>query len=267
MTGHDAVGGEGGHDRGRLHGEVAIVTGSTAGLGVAIARRFSNEGARVVVTGRSLARGERVATEIGATFIGADLTAEGGCRHLVEETVRRIGRPTVLVNNAIDPGTGPPDGAVADIDADVWRHMLDIVLIAAATLCQLAVPHMLEAGHGSIVNISSRAAARGTPGTTAYAASKAGLEALARSLTIDYARRGIRCNVVQAGYILHETRDAQITEDRLARYQAMHLTRLPTAADVAAAVLFLASDEAEVISGVTLPVDGGSSAARGRTLG
>jgi NAD(P)-dependent dehydrogenase (short-subunit alcohol dehydrogenase family) len=252
---------------GRLENKVAIVTGSTSGLGIAIARRFAHEGARVVVTGRHPERGARVATDVGGTFIRADLTEDGACQQLVDETVARVGAPTVLVNNAVDSDSGPGDGPAGEIGVDAWRHMLDIVLIAAAELCRSVLPHMLGAGHGAIVNISSRVAVRGTPGTTAYSAGKAGLEALARSLTIDYARSGIRANVVQAGYILHETRDAQISEERLARYRAMHLTRLPTAADVAAAALFLASDEAEVISGVTLPVDGGSSAVRGSTLG
>jgi NAD(P)-dependent dehydrogenase (short-subunit alcohol dehydrogenase family) len=156
---------------------------------------------------------------------------------------------------------------VGNTSIELWHRVLEIVLVSAATMCRLVLPHMLEAGHGSIINISSRAAARGTTGTAAYSASKAGLEALARSVTIDYARAGIRCNVVQPGYIIHDLRDASMSSERLERYSAMHLTRLPTADDVAAAVLFLASKETEVISGITLPVDGGSSAVRGSTLG
>jgi NAD(P)-dependent dehydrogenase (short-subunit alcohol dehydrogenase family) len=145
--------------------------------------------------------------------------------------------------------------------------VLAITVTAAAGLCRHAIPVMQRAGHGAIVNISSRAAARGTPGLAAYTAAKGALEALTRSITIDYARSGIRCNTVQPGYILHETRDADWSADRRARVQGMHLTRVPTATDVALAAVYLASREAEVVTGVTLAVDGGSTAVRGLTLG
>ncbi len=250
-----------------LHGEVAIVTGSTSGLGVVIARRLADHGARVVITGRDAERGVAQAEHLEARFVAADLTSEVACRHLVSQVVEHVGPPTVLVNNAVDPVVMRGDGAVAATDADQWRATLDIVLVAAATMCRLVIPHMVDAGRGSIVNISSRAAARGTPGVSAYSSAKAGLEALARSITVDYARAGVRCNVVQPGYIVHGDRDKEMAPERRERYEAMHLTRLPTAEDVAAAVVFLASRDAEVITGVTLPVDGGSSAVRGTTLG
>lgn len=218
----------------------------------------------MIVTGRNVARGEKVAADVGATFVPADLTAEADCVRLVSEAVRLVGLPTILVNNAVGSG-GTVDGPVADVTSDVWRKTLEINLIAPATMCRLVVP--LLAGHGSIVNISSRAATRGTPGQSAYGASKAALGSLARTMTMDYAGRGIRCNVVQPGYIIHQVRDAEATAAHLQRYQATHLTRLPAAQDVAAAVLFLASHEAKVVTGVTLPVDGGSSLVRGSTLG
>jgi NAD(P)-dependent dehydrogenase (short-subunit alcohol dehydrogenase family) len=250
-----------------LSGEVAIVTGSTSGLGVVIARRLIERGARVVITGRDAARGAAQAEALDAYFVAADLTSEVACAHLVAEVVEHVGPLTILVNNAVDPVVLRRDGPVVSTDADLWRATLDIVLVAAATMCRLVIPLMVEAGHGSIVHISSRAAARGTPGVSAYSASKAGLEALARSISIDYARFGVRCNVVQPGYILHEERDRDMAPERRARYEAMHLTRLPTAEDVAAVVAFLAGRDAEVITGITVPVDGGSSAVRGTTLG
>ena len=252
---------------GALHGEVAIVTGSTSGLGIVIAERLVDHGARVVITGRDLERGAAQAERLDARFFVADLTSEEACRQLVSRVVEHVGKPTVLVNNAVDPVVLRRDGPVASTDADLWRATLDVVLVAAATMCRLVIPYMVEAGRGSIVNVSSRAAARGTPGVSAYSSAKAGLEALARSITVDYARAGVRCNVVQPGYILHGDRDHDMAPERRARYEAMHLTRLPTAEDVAAAVAFLAGRDAEVISGVTLPVDGGSSAVRGTTLG
>jgi NAD(P)-dependent dehydrogenase (short-subunit alcohol dehydrogenase family) len=252
---------------GGLHGEVAIVTGSTSGLGAVIAGRLVDHGARVVITGRDPERGAAQAERLGARFFAADLTSEEACRHLVSQVVERVGPPTVLVNNAVDPVVLRRDGPVASTDADLWRATLDVVVVAAATMCRLVIPFMVDAGRGSIVNVSSRAAARGTPGVSAYSSAKAGLEALARSITVDYARAGVRCNVVQPGYIVHGERDKAMAPERRERYEAMHLTRLPTAEDVAAAVAFLAGRDAEVITGVTLPVDGGSSAVRGTTLG
>jgi NAD(P)-dependent dehydrogenase (short-subunit alcohol dehydrogenase family) len=251
----------------RFAGEVALVTGSTSGLGAVIAERLASEGAQVVITGRDLQRGRERARRSGCAFVAADLSDQAGCEHLFAEVVATVGAPSILVNNAVDPHLAAHDGPVASTEVATWTAMFNIVVVAAATLCRLVIPHMVDMGRGSIVNVSSRAASRGSPGVSAYSSSKAALEALARSITADYARSGIRCNVVQPGYILHEQRDRDMDPERRARYEAMHLTRLPTAQDVAAAVAFLASREAEVITGVTLPVDGGSSAVRGSSLG
>ncbi|HEX6476845.1 MAG TPA: SDR family oxidoreductase [Acidimicrobiales bacterium] len=254
---------------GRLHDEVALVTGSTRGLGREIARIFADEGARVVVTGRSRERGEETASSLGSagasvSFVPADLGDEAQCGALVDAVVEQFGALTVLVNNAV---AHERDGPVTEVGAEVFADVLRVNLVGVATLCRLAIPHMLRAGHGSIVNISSRAAELATPRVAAYAASKGALNALTRSITVDFARQGIRCNTVQPGYILHEVRDAELTDERRKRLEEMHLTRLATATDVAYAALFLASREAEVISGVTLPVDGGSTAARARQFG
>jgi NAD(P)-dependent dehydrogenase (short-subunit alcohol dehydrogenase family) len=257
---------------GRLQDEVALITGSTRGLGREMARLFAEEGAQVVVTGRNPERGEETVASIegagGAVmFVPADLGDEEQCEALVEAAVVRFGPLTVLVNNAVAGGREAGDGPIADVSAWAFESVLRVNLVAVATMCRLAIPHMLDAGHGSIVNISSRAAELATPRLAAYAASKGGLNALTRSITVDYARQGIRCNTVQPGYILHQVRDADLTDERRQRLEEMHLTRLATATDVAYAALFLASREAEVISGVTLPVDGGSTAARARRMG
>jgi NAD(P)-dependent dehydrogenase (short-subunit alcohol dehydrogenase family) len=257
---------------GRLQDEVALITGSTRGLGREMARLFAEEGAQVVVTGRNPERGEETVASIegagGAVmFVPADLGDEEQCEALVEAAVLRFGPLTVLVNNAVAGGREAGDGPIADVTAWAFESVLRVNLVAVATMCRLAIPHMLDAGHGSIVNISSRAAELATPRLAAYAASKGGLNALTRSITVDYARQGIRCNTVQPGYILHLVRDADLTDERRQRLEEMHLTRLATATDVAYAALFLASREAEVISGVTLPVDGGSTAARARRMG
>lgn len=246
---------------------MALVTGSTSGLGREIARTMAAEGARVVVTGRDSVRGESVAASApGAVFFAADLTEEAQRASLVQRTVDRFGGLTILVNNAV-ASSGVADGPVTAVDERSWHAILTVDLVAAARLAALAIPHMLAVGRGSIVNVSSRAAVRGTPNLAAYTAAKAGLEGLARSITADYARRGIRCNTVRPGYILHEDRDAAMSVERRAGLEAQHLTRLTTARDVAVAVVFLASREAATISGAVLAVDGGSTAVRGLTLG
>ncbi len=256
----------------RLAGEVAIVTGATMGLGREVARLFGSEGCAVVLSGRDHSRGERAVLEVeveggAAIFVPADLSRESDCQALVDAALSHFGSLTVLVNNAVNNTVMADDGPVAEVGRATFDAVLAVNLVGPATLSRLAIPAMLEAGHGAIVNVSSRAAERGTPGLAAYTASKGGLNALTRSITIDYARRGIRCNTVQAGYILHEVRDANLTPERRREIEGMHLTRISTATDVAYAIAFLASREAETISGVTLRVDGGSSSVRGRTLG
>jgi NAD(P)-dependent dehydrogenase (short-subunit alcohol dehydrogenase family) len=258
---------------GRLDGEVVIVTGSTSGLGRVVASVCADQGAAVLVTGRDETRGRTVVDDIAAAagrarvaFLAADLTVAEERGALVEAAEAAFGPVTVLVNNAV-ASNSPGDGAVGSIAPDGWARILEVDLTAAADLCGRVIASMRRAGHGSIVNVTSRAGAVGTPGLAAYSAAKGGLAALTRSITADYAREGIRANTVQPGYILHSERDAAMTDERRRRLEEMSLTRLATAEDVAWAVVFLASRESEVISGITLPVDGGSTAVRGLILG
>jgi meso-butanediol dehydrogenase/(S,S)-butanediol dehydrogenase/diacetyl reductase len=148
-----------------------------------------------------------------------------------------------------------------------WDASLRINLTAPMWLARAAIPHMIEAGHGSILNISSRAAERASPGLAAYIASKGGLNALTRSIAVDYAESNVRCNTISPGYVLNERRDADLSEARRTRLEGMHLTRLGEANDVAYAAVYLASRESEFVTGVNLALDGGGSAARGLTLG
>jgi NAD(P)-dependent dehydrogenase (short-subunit alcohol dehydrogenase family) len=256
---------------GRLTGEVAVVTGATAGLGVTVAKLFAAEGAAVVVAGRNVERGEAVATSLRdgggrAMFVRTELTDEGEARGLVRRAAQEFGSVTVLVNNAVSPEVIERDARLTDVPDDVWESMYRVNVVSAVWLMQEAIPLMQAAGHGSIVNVSSRTAERASPRLASYTASKGAMNALTRSITLDYARSGIRCNTVQPGYILHDERDAELSADRRRYIEDMCLTRPPTAVDVAYAILFLASREAECISGVTLQVDAGSSAARARTF-
>jgi NAD(P)-dependent dehydrogenase (short-subunit alcohol dehydrogenase family) len=239
-------------------------------LGKVIGETFGAEGASVVITGRNAERGAAIAAGIEkaggrACFEAADLTDPATPAQLVAAAVYRFGRLTVLVNNAV--ATGGRDGPVADLDPADWDELLRVNLSAVAWMCRAAIPAMSKVGHGSIINISSRAGERGTPGLAAYAASKGGMNALTRSIAVDYAKDGIRCNTLSLGYVLHETRDKALSRERRARLQGMHLTRLAQPQDVGWAAVYLASPEAEVVTGITLRVDGGSTAARGLILG
>jgi NAD(P)-dependent dehydrogenase (short-subunit alcohol dehydrogenase family) len=256
----------------RLKGETALVTGSTGGgLGTEIARLFASEGAAVVVSGRTVARGTALVEDLRsggchAEFVAADLSRRSECARLVDDAVAALGSLSILVNCAVPLRTGDdgPAGAVSD---EIWDEMFLVNATAPRWLVERVVPHMLAAGRGSIVNVTSRTALRGTPDLAAYSASKAALEGLTRSIAMDYSRAGIRCNAVAPGFITGKDRVGALAEETRRRFEAMHLTRMPTTRDVAHAVLFLASEEAGAITGVTLPVDGGGSAVRGLTLG
>lgn len=252
----------------RLDGEIALITGSTSGLGRVIAGVAAAEGALVAITGRDHERGEAAAEAAGprARFFAADLGDEQQCTALVDAVVAHFGGLTVLVNNAVLNWRGG-NAAVTDVATEAWEAALRLNLTAVMWLCRAAIPAMRVAGHGAIVNVSSRAAERASPALAPYIASKGGLNALTRSIAVDYASDGIRCNTVSPGYVLHETRDRDLTDERRARLEGQHLTRLARPDDVARAVVFLASRDAEVITGVNLPVDGGSSIARANALG
>jgi NAD(P)-dependent dehydrogenase (short-subunit alcohol dehydrogenase family) len=254
----------------RLAGERALITGSTAGIGRAIALRFAAEGAAVCVTGRDRSRGDEVVASIEhdggrASFVAAELRDEHSCEELVAKAAEALGGLTVLVNNAAGGEAG--DGAVGDMATDAWQAILTVNLTAPMWLTRAALRHLIAAGRGSIVNISSRQAERASKGLAAYIASKGGLNALTRSIAVDYADRGIRCNTISPGYVLNERRDADIDAERRSRYEGMHLTRLGHADDIAYAAVYLASSESGFVTGLNLQVDGGSSIARGLTLG
>jgi NAD(P)-dependent dehydrogenase (short-subunit alcohol dehydrogenase family) len=254
----------------RLAGERALITGSTAGIGRAIARRFAAEGAAVCVTGRDHERGQEVVATIErdggrAWFLAAELGDESACDALVARAAAALGGLTVLVNNAAGGAGG--DGAVGDITTEAWQSILTVNLTAPMWLTRAALAHLVAAGRGAIVNISTRQAERASRGFAAYIASKGGLNALTRSIAVDYAERGIRCNTISPGYVLNDRRDAGIDDERRARYEGMHLTRLGIADDIAYAAVYLASAESGFVTGLNLQVDGGSSIARGLTLG
>lgn len=255
----------------RLAGKVALVTGSTRGIGEAIARRFAAEGASVVVTGRSERRGERIARTIrsegrDAVFVRADVSDESQVHHAVERAVEQYGRLTTLVNNAAPTDLVMPggvDAAATTLNADDFDRILTIGVSSMFYFCKHAVPAMAEAGGGAIVNVSSTVSLLGAPGMTAYTAAKGAMNAMTKQMAVDFAPLSVRSNAIVVGLIVAPGDDLDV---RLRADPAMapalrsaQLTRFGTPEDIAAAALFLASDESEYLTGVLLPADGGMS--------
>ncbi len=254
----------------RLRGLAALVTGSTSGIGLATAVMFAAEGAQVCITGRDHDRAASVAATIRqaggvAHVVLTDLNEEAAVAELIARSAQAMGSLTVLVNNAASAWAN--DAAVGDLDTAAWRGAFRINVDAPMWACRAAIPHMLRAGHGAIINVSSRQAERASKQFTAYVASKSALNGLTRAIAVDYASSNIRCNTISPGFVINDRRDAEIDSDTLARRQAMHLTRLGRADDIASAAVFLASTESEFLTGINLQLDGGSSNARAATLG
>jgi NAD(P)-dependent dehydrogenase (short-subunit alcohol dehydrogenase family) len=252
-----------------LDGEVAVVTGSTGGIGEAVARRLATDGARVVVTGRRADDGERIAAEIvagggEATFVRADLTIEGDVTTLFDAALDAFGPVTVMVNNAAPTdlvGPSNKDGRLTDVPPDRFDEILAVGLRAAYLCCYHAIPQMQQARHGSIVNVSSVAGVKATPRVFAYATAKGGLQALTRSVAADYARDRIRCNTVIVGFVISNPLARKFADDEtMSRaMRATMLTDFGEPDDVAHVVRFLASTDSGFMSGTDVYADGGAS--------
>ncbi|HXH82735.1 MAG TPA: glucose 1-dehydrogenase [Candidatus Tectomicrobia bacterium] len=246
----------------RLRGKVAIVTGGGSGIGRAIAERFGREGAAVVVNGRRPGPIAEVADAIRkaggrAQAAVADVTAADECETLVQAALEGFGRLDVLVNNAGGIVARAPAGETRD---EAWEWTLEANLTSAFR-CSRAALGPLAIARGAIVNVASVAGAKGTPGNAAYAAAKAGMINLTKSMALDYAARGIRVNAICPGFIETDfNRDHLAALRRTGEFDALvvkHPLGLGQPEDIAWAAVYLASDEARWVTGVALPVDGG----------
>lgn len=241
----------------RLDGRVAVVTGSTRGIGRAIAEALTGEGAAVVVNSRDESAAQAAAAEIGgaAVGVGADVATEEGCGALFARTLDRLGRVDILVNNAGASVAGPAQ----DLPLADWQRILDLDLTGPFLCCQLAAREMLQAGKGAIVNIASVAAITTPPRRVSYVAAKAGLIAMTKVMAAEWAP-AIRVNAVLPGYFetdLVADLMARGVVDRAAIEGRSPYGRLGRPAEVGRAVAYLVSDDAEFVNGVALPVDGG----------
>jgi NAD(P)-dependent dehydrogenase (short-subunit alcohol dehydrogenase family) len=248
---------------GRLQGRTALVTGSTDGLGVGIARALADEGAFVIVSGRNADRGEKVVAEIGerggsATFVRADLAGgAAAARELADAAQAAAGGPLdILVNNAamlIAPG---PTAAIGE---DVIDGALAVNVKSVILLTGLIAPGMAARGSGAIVNVGSINGLVGMAQSALYSSTKAAVHSLTKSCAAEYGPSGVRVNTIAPGPTLTE-RNAAFADRIAPIVERAPSRRMGTTDEVGQAVVFLASDEASNIHGATLSVDGGLSA-------
>lgn len=241
----------------RLAGKVAVVTGSTRGIGRAIAERFVAEGARVVVNSRSAGSAEAAALEIGGETVGvtADVGSAAGAQRVVDGALDAFGGLDVMVCNA---GMAMPRDSL-EISEDDWQRTLDVDLSGVFFCAQRAARVMLKRGRGAIVTISSLQAFAPLARRVAYAAAKGGVVAMTRSLAAEWAP-SVRVNSVAPGYVATPMVRELVAQGRVDPEAVSRRTpfgRMAEPAEVASAVLFLASDEASFITGETIMVDGG----------
>jgi NAD(P)-dependent dehydrogenase (short-subunit alcohol dehydrogenase family) len=253
---------------GRVQGKVAIVTGAASGIGRASAELLAREGACVVVADRDAAGAERVAREIEAQGGRAlaqrvDIAEEAAIEAMIAATLARFGALHVLHNNAAltDVAQHAVDASLVAMQQKDWDRSLAVNLRGAMLCTKHALPAMIRAGGGSIINMTSNQALAGDLTQFAYAAAKAGVAQLTRSTATAYGRQGIRANTISPGLIRTPGSEAACSPEVFAMIEAHNLVpRVGEPLDVANAVLFLASDESSFITGQTLCVDGGQLA-------
>jgi NAD(P)-dependent dehydrogenase (short-subunit alcohol dehydrogenase family) len=258
------------HPQGKLSGRVIVVTGSTRGIGEAIAERCAADGARVVVTGRSEERGLQVVERIEqrggeARFIRADITDEESMRRLFSETLCTWGRVSGIVANAASLDLGHQDGPITEITFDHWNRMISANLTSVFLTMKFGLKAIMEGGvGGSVVLIGSLGGVRAIIGQDGYAAAKGAIVQLNRTIATYYSRYKIRCNCLNLGFV-------DSGSDRIEHVLKIpgfgqqlldfHLGSWGRAAEVGTVVSHLLSDEAAYVSGAEIAVDGGASAA------
>jgi len=232
----------------------ALITGGTAGIGLACARLMAHEGASVIITGRDAERGKAAAAGIDGSvrFFQADLSDIESVKSLVAQ----VGDVDILVNNA----ASFPAALTLDQELAPFEKTFDTNVRASYFLAAGLVPGMLEREHGSIINVTTMVASKGVPGAGAYSASKAAVESLTRTWAAEFGPRGVRVNSVAPGPTKTEGVEAEWGETNEELGRSLPLGRTAEPGEIAQAVLFLASPRSSFITGSTLHADGGGSA-------
>ena len=245
----------------RLKDKVAIVTGSTSGIGIGIARLYAKEGAKVVICGRREEKGMAVVNRIKeeggeASYHFLDVTDVNSIEKLIEDTAKTYGKIDILVNNAANVGL--PDGSVEEVSLEMWDAIFNSDLRGTFYATKCVLKHMKENGKGSIINIGSMASCGGDLGATAYASAKAGVDMLTQYTALQYGKNNIRCNCVRPGLIVTPENDAYVSQDVKDIFtDNILVNRYGCPEDIGHLCVYLGSDESEFMSGQVLTVDGG----------
>ena len=251
----------------RLDGKVAVITGGGSGMGKIASELFANEGAKVVLTDVNDEAGEAAAAGIVATggdaaYVHADVSKESEAEAMVRAAVERFGGLHILYNNA---GVMlPDDGSVDTTDERIWDITLGVNVKGVAFGCKFGVPAMIASGGGSIINVASFVAWLGAATSqTAYTASKGAVLAMTREIAVEYARKGVRCNALCPGPIETPLLMQLLSDEQKKQRRFVHIPmgRLGQAEELAKAALFLASEDSSYMTGASLIVDGGITAA------
>ena len=246
---------------GRLTNKRVLITGSASGIGRAAARLFAAEGAQLTLCDRDHLQNENLAHEIDRTggqvqAIPTDVGEPDDMQNAVNAAVATYGGLDVLYNNA--GGATAKDGAVTEIELDEFWRTIRVDLFGTVLGCRFAIPHLVQAGGGSIINTTSIRAMIGTEGADAYTSAKGGVVTLTRALALQWAHAGIRVNAIAPGVILTDRVRAMLRDDDPVRVKTPLGPSEPD--DVAPLALYLASDESRQMTGMILPLDGGASA-------
>jgi NAD(P)-dependent dehydrogenase (short-subunit alcohol dehydrogenase family) len=246
-----------------LAGKVAVITGAASGIGAAAARRLAAEGARVVVADLADEPGEQVAKEVDGLYVRADVTEPADVQAMYRAAIDHFGQIDVCVNNA---GISPPDDdSILSTELPAWRRVQEVNLTGVYLCCKYGIGHLLAGGGGAVVNTASFVAVLGAATSQiSYTASKGGVLAMTRELGVQFARQGIRVNALCPGPVntpLLQELFAADPERAARRLVHVPMGRFAEPGEIAAAVAFLASDDASFITASTFLVDGGITAA------
>ena len=247
----------------RLAGKVGVVTGAGSGIGLATARRFAAEGARVVCADIDADAGRRAAEEVEGTFVAVDVTSEKQVESLFDTAVETYGSLDIAFNNA---GISPPeDDSILTTGVEAWKKVQEVNLTSVYLCSKYAIGHMVGQGRGSVINTASFVAVLGSATSQiSYTASKGGVLAMTRELGVQFARQGVRVNALCPGPVntpLLKELFAKDPERAARRLVHIPVGRFAEPEEIAAAVAFLASDDSSFITASTFLVDGGISAA------